>query len=218
MALKPSHHHHRTTTVTLLTIILLTTHIHRTSAVPSLTQLRTLLSLSHSLFSRVAHLRSSRGDLPGARRAQLVADKLELGLGLRAWPTVLSMGWDYLVNYAWRDTLSFRDAIAFAGDFNELMSSLTELTRFRNDSERVAWVAGNYRNVLRVSKKLFGRLLSVFTKSGPLRELVETLQTEMEGDFLKDCLEVGSSDLKGMVQILKDLASQYTTSDPKQEL
>lgn len=39
------------------------------------------------------------------------------------------------------------------------------------------------------------------------------LQREIvEGDLLKDCLEVGTDDLKGLVQILKDIASQYAAS------
>lgn len=82
-----------------------------------------------------------------------------------------------------------------------------------SDSERAAWVAGNYRKVLRVSNSMFNRLLSVFSKSGAIREMVEILQSEMvDGAFLKDCLEVGANDLKGLVQILKDLAFQYGTS------
>ncbi|XP_074269764.1 uncharacterized protein LOC141592820 [Silene latifolia] len=207
------------TLTTFLTLILLLTHqIHQTTAYLTLTQIRTLISLSHSLSTRVATLRQSRGDIPGARRAELIASKLHIGLGLRFWPTALSMGWDYLRNYAWRDALSFRDAVGFAADVNELLSSLTELTRLRTDSERAAWVADNYRFVLRISKSLFTRLLSIFTKSGPVREFVETLQKEMQGDFLKDCLEVGFNDLKGVASILKDLASQYTDYDPKQEL
>ncbi|KAH9627354.1 hypothetical protein KSS87_001193 [Heliosperma pusillum] len=206
------------TLTTFLTILLLITQIHQTTAYITLTQIRTLISLSHSLSTRVATLRQTRGDIPGARRAQLIASKLHIGLGLKFWPTVLSMGWDYLRNYAWRDALSFRDAVGFAADVNELLSSLTELTRLRSDSERAAWVADNYRFVLRVSKSLFTRLLSVFTKSGPVREFVETLQKEMQGDFLKDCLEVGFNDLQGVAHILKDLVSQYTDYDPKQEL
>jgi len=49
---------------------------------------------------------------------------------------------------------------------------------------------------------------------GAVREMVEILQTEMvDGAFLKDCLEVGADDVKGLVQILKDLALQYGTFD-----
>ncbi|XP_021764194.1 uncharacterized protein LOC110728834 [Chenopodium quinoa] len=188
-----------------------------TEAIISYAQLRTILSLSHSLSSRVATLRAARGDVDGARRARLIATKLDHGLSLRFWPTIWSMGWDYLRNYAWRDTTSFQDAFGIAADFNELLSALGELGRLKSDSQRAAWVARHYGNLLRVSKSMFNRLLSIFSKSGPLRELVETLKEEMEGEFLKDCLEVGSNDLKGLVQILKDLSSKYTNVYAHQE-
>jgi hypothetical protein len=39
---------------------------------------------------------------------------------------------------------------------------------------------------------------------------VKTVQREVvEGGLLKDCLELGSNDLKGLLQIFKDLASQF---------
>lgn len=48
---------------------------------------------------------------------------------------------------------------------------------------------------------------------GPLREIVETLQREvMEGGLLRDCLELGTNDLKGLLQILKDLSKQFYTN------
>lgn len=48
---------------------------------------------------------------------------------------------------------------------------------------------------------------------GAIREVVEMLQREIvEGDLLKDCLEVGTDDLKGLVQIFKDIALQYAAS------
>lgn len=48
---------------------------------------------------------------------------------------------------------------------------------------------------------------------GPLRDIVETMQKEVvEGDLLRDCLELGSNDLKGLIQVLKDIAVQYTGS------
>ena len=53
---------------------------------------------------------------------------------------------------------------------------------------------------------------------GPLREVVETVQKEVvEGDLLRDCLELGSNDLKGLVQILKDIALQYSSSSGRSE-
>lgn len=48
---------------------------------------------------------------------------------------------------------------------------------------------------------------------GTLREVVETVQREVVDDgLLRDCLEIGSNDLKGLIQILKDLGSQYFPS------
>lgn len=47
-----------------------------------------------------------------------------------------------------------------------------------------------------------------------MREAVEALQREVvEGDFLRDCLEVGTNDLKGLIQVLKDLALQSSSHD-----
>lgn len=80
-------------------------------------------------------------------------------------------------------------------------------------AERAQWVAWNYRIVLRVSNSLFRRLLKVFYQSGPLRQLVETMQKEVvEGDLLRDCLELGNNDLNSLVQIMKDIALQFSSS------
>lgn len=39
---------------------------------------------------------------------------------------------------------------------------------------------------------------------------METVQKEMvDGELLKDCIDLGSNDLKGLVLIIKDLASLY---------
>ena len=47
---------------------------------------------------------------------------------------------------------------------------------------------------------------------GTLREVVETVQAEVvDGGLLRDCLELGSNDLKGLIQIVKDLGLQYAS-------
>ncbi|KAL7129791.1 hypothetical protein ABFS83_13G091500 [Erythranthe nasuta] len=169
-----------------------------------LSNYHTLFSLSHSLTSRVATLRSARGDYEGAARARKLAINLERGLGVGFYKFAWNVGWDYVKNYAWRDTMSFGTLGGLLSDLNELLGSLSELNRINSDAERLAWVSRNYKNALRVSKSLFSRLLKVFRQSGPLRELVETLQKEvMEGGLLKDCLELGSDDLKGLLQVFK---------------
>lgn len=130
-----------------------------------------------------------------------------------------SVGWDYMKNYAWRD-LDYREFYGAASDLSELGKFVNDLTRAKSDSERAAWVAQNYGNLLGVSKRMLRRLVSVFQKSGPLREAVETVQREvMEGGLLKDCLELGTDDFKGLLQILKDLSLQYgSSSDDSRDL
>ncbi|XP_031130278.1 uncharacterized protein LOC116032031 isoform X2 [Ipomoea triloba] len=183
------------------------------SSIPlSFSQYQTLVSLSHSLLHRVANLRADRGDDLGAARARIIARSIERGLGLGFWKLMWTLGWDYARNYAWSDTMSF-EMLGAVSDLNELLRALGELTRVGSDRERVAWVTRNYGNVLRIAKALSGRLLKVFRQSGPLREVMETVQKEIvEGDLLKDCLELGGNDFKGLIQVLKDIALQYSTS------
>lgn len=41
-------------------------------------------------------------------------------------------------------------------------------------------------------------------------EVVETLQKEVvEGGLIRDCLELGGNDLKGLIQVVKDLLLQF---------
>ncbi|KAE7996329.1 hypothetical protein FH972_001060 [Carpinus fangiana] len=174
---------------------------------------RTLFSLSHSLMTRVANLRASRGDISGSHRAKLIAQRLEGGLGLGFLGFTWSAGWDYLKNYAWRN-VNYADLYGAVSDANKLLSSLGELTRLGSDAERAAWVGRNYQNFLGISNALFQRLLEVFRQPGALREVVETVQREVEdGGLLRDCFEVGANDMKGLLQIFRELALQfYSTS------
>lgn len=78
----------------------------------------------------------------------------------------MSIGWDYLKNYAWRDvgSVSFEmmDAVS---DMNELIRGLGELTRLESDADRVEWIRRNYGGVVKVAKSLVNRLLKVFSHS-----------------------------------------------------
>lgn len=139
-------------------------------------------------------------------------------MSLRFWASALSLGWDYVRNYAWRDAASF-ELLGVVSDMNELLNSLNELSQMESEAQRVEWVTHNYRSALRVTKSLFHRLLKVFSQSGPFREVVETVQKEVvEGDLLRDCLELGSNDLKGLIQVLKDMALQYSSSSGRSDL
>ncbi|KAL6192556.1 hypothetical protein ACLB2K_033643 [Fragaria x ananassa] len=155
----------------------------------------TLFSLTHSLMTRVANLRASRGDHVGSDRARNIAAKMESGLGL---VFMCSAGRDYLKNYSWRE-LPYTEMYDAVSEMSELMRWLGELTRKESDSER--------------SASLLHRLLRVFSQSGVVREVVKAFQKEVvEGELLKDCLELGSNDFRGVLQILKDLGLQYSSA------
>lgn len=48
---------------------------------------------------------------------------------------------------------------------------------------------------------------------------METVQREVvEGDLLRDCLELGSNDLKGLIQVFKDIALQYSSTSGRSDL
>ncbi|XP_068325116.1 uncharacterized protein [Pyrus communis] len=199
-------------TLLFLTVLLLTTA--QPSQSFSYYQYRTLFSLAHSLMTRVANLRASRGDISGSERARAVASKLERGLEMGVWGFMRSAGWDYLWNYAWRDLPNTEVVYGAVSDANELLRWLGDLTQRKSDSDRAAWVAQNYQSILRVSNSLLRRLLNVFYHSGALRDLVKTVQREVvEGELLRDCLELGSDDLQGVVQILKDLGLKYGSTN-----
>ncbi|MFS7988481.1 hypothetical protein Hanom_Chr11g01035351 [Helianthus anomalus] len=203
--------------VLFLTLILLITILPSSTPlpIPTPSTFHSLFSLSHSLLTRVANLRAARGDISGSTRARTIAQNIQKhSNGFSFYGTMWSVGWDYLKNYAWRDvkTASF-EMVGAVSDMNELVKGLGELTGLDSEVDRVQWVRRNYGRLFKVSKSLVNRLLKVFSQPGPLKDAVEMLRTEiMDGGLLQDCLELGSNDLKGVIQILKDLTSQYTTS------
>ncbi|KAG8385373.1 hypothetical protein BUALT_Bualt03G0036300 [Buddleja alternifolia] len=191
----------------------------------SVSNYKTLLSLSHSLTSRVATLRTDRGDLEGAERARTLAHNLEREMGLGFYKVAWNVGRDYIQNYAsWRDSTddemsSIESSVGDVSDLNELLGALCELNHIHSDEERLAWLSQNYMNALGASKSLFSRLLKVFRRPGTLREALETLQKEVvEGDLLRDCLELGADDLKSLIQVVKDIALQFSSASPKTDL
>eukprot|EP00257_Ricinus_communis_P006676 XP_002522293.2 uncharacterized protein LOC8267206 [Ricinus communis] len=163
----------------------------------SYTQYKTIISLSHSLFTRVSNLRAARGDIAGASRAKGIADRLEKGF----WGLAGSVGFDYVKNYSWRD-LNYRELYGVVSDLNELASVLSELTQAESDMQRASLVARNYSNILRIAKSVLQRFLKVFHQSGALKEVVETVQREVvDGELLRDSLELGTNDLKVLLRI-----------------
>ncbi|KAK0578304.1 hypothetical protein LWI29_008345 [Acer saccharum] len=156
---------------------------------------------------------AERSDISGSNRVMLISKKLERGLESGffgfAW-SVGSLGWDYMRNHEWREQPELYGAVS---DLNELTRSLSELMRVDSVMGRATWFHQNYGNVLGVSKRLFVGPLKVFSQSGALREVVETVKIEVvDGELLRDCLEVGSNDLKGLIQVFNDLVLQYSLS------
>ncbi|KAK1426480.1 hypothetical protein QVD17_15154 [Tagetes erecta] len=200
----------------LFTFILLTSLPSSSSIpIPTPSSFHSLFSLSHSLLTRVSNLRAARGDISGSIRAKTIADNIQKHTrGFSFYGVMWSVGWDYFKNYAWRDVRSASfDMMNAVGDMNELIKGLSELTRLESDVDRVEWIRRNYGAVFNVAKSLVNRLLKVFTQSGPLKDAVEMVKIEIvDGGLLQDCLELGSGDLKGLIQILKDVTLQYTSS------
>lgn len=166
---------------------------------------RKVSSLLQSIMSRVAALRASRGDLTGAQRATTIAEGLHSTV--RWWRIVGSAGWDYIVNYAWRESFSRPTQYAqVLSHFNELLSAFDELMQSRSETEKVQWISRNYQRVLSISKSLLQKLLAIFSQSGPLRETIMAIQKEIsDGELIRDCLQLGAADVKGLLQVVKDM-------------
>jgi len=170
---------------------------------------RKVSSLLQSIMSRVAALRASRGDFTGAQRATTIAEGLHSSV--RWWRTLGSVGWDYIVNYAWRESFSRPSHYAqVLFHFNEILSAFDELMQARSETEKVQWISQNYQRVLRISKSLLQKLLAIFSQSGPLRETIMAIQKEIaDGELIRDCLQLGAADVKGLLQVVRDLIVRF---------
>ncbi|KAK1286346.1 hypothetical protein QJS10_CPB20g01746 [Acorus calamus] len=203
----------------LFLLLLLTVQLQRTESLFHLGELKTLHSLTRSLLLRVANHRSAKGDAPGADRIRKIADHLspdwsDPGFWRAAW----AVWWDY-ARSCWSGGSSTAEILRPAlSDANDLIRSLGELARIRSGAGRAEWVGKNYSRVVASARSLLRRLLLVFDRSGPLRETVLMVQREMEGgELVRDCLEVGAQDLKGLIRIVKDVFL-FNGRDPDEEL
>ncbi|KAI0496975.1 hypothetical protein KFK09_023301 [Dendrobium nobile] len=160
----------------------------------------TLISLSHSLMNRVANARAARGDQAAADRARKIADKMHSLGGVRG---IWSAGSDFAWNYAFRGGIPSAEAYRSA---SEIMALLAEFYRLESAEERAGWMLRKYSHLFDRSKSLFQALLRSFSRSGVLREVVLVMQKEVvEGELLRDCLEVGAADLEGLVRVARDM-------------
>ncbi|URE38435.1 GDSL esterase lipase [Musa troglodytarum] len=184
--------------LTLFLVVLLLTSLPPAAEGLRFSQWGTLVSLSHSLLTRVANARAARDDLTGADRLRKIADKLSL-LGGGIW----SLGRDFAWNYAWRGGGVPTAEISRAT--SRLLEALAEASRIESAAERRRWALRNHRHLVDLADSLFKSLLRTFSQSGPLREMVLALQREVaEGELLKDCLEIVAADLEGLIRIARD--------------
>ncbi|KAM0945758.1 hypothetical protein DsansV1_C09g0087591 [Dioscorea sansibarensis] len=194
----------------LLLLLLLSPETEVVGAL-GLGQLGSLLSISHSLMTRVANARAARGDLLGADRARSIAANLRLLGG--GWTSIFSAGWDFARNYAWRDGGGIPVA-EFSRSAIELLAAVEEFSRLDSAADRGRWLLRRYPRLFAMSKSLIESLLQVFNRSGPLREAVLVLQKELvDGELLRDCMEVASADLEGLLTIARDLFSSMANSN-----
>ncbi|KAK8948716.1 hypothetical protein KSP39_PZI005551 [Platanthera zijinensis] len=160
----------------------------------------TLMSLSESLMSRVANARAARDDHVAAERAREIAKNIHrFGGGRGIW----SAAWDFAWNYGFRGGTPSVEIYRSATD---IVAVLAELYSIDSGEERTRWVLRNYPRLMRLSKSLFRALLSSFSRSGVLREAVLVMQKEVvDGELLRDCLEVGAVDLEGLIRVARDM-------------
>lgn len=118
-------------------------------------QIKTLLSLSNSLLSRVANARSARGDLSGAARVSHLASNLSL---LTRNVGIFSLGWDYIWNY-YSSSLELP-----LEDMSRLAKKLLEASR-TGSNERIMWISENYSDLKRLSESVIQGLLRSFSQS-----------------------------------------------------
>ncbi|CAH9113574.1 unnamed protein product [Cuscuta europaea] len=161
-------------------------------------QYQTALSLSRTLFNRVADHRTARGDALGAARVRSIAKIINEANGVGLWKLMWNHGRSFVRNFF---------------NFNVLVRALGELTRAGSEEDKEKLSNRNHGNVTKIANDLSARM-----QKGALAELMELLRKEIvEGDLLKDCLQVGGSDLKELIQVLKNMALQFTNSSPSNQ-
>ncbi|KAL6845083.1 hypothetical protein ACP4OV_024578 [Aristida adscensionis] len=162
-----------------------------------LREVTTLISLSHSLLSRIAAARAARGDAAAAARARRIASFLS---SRGAW----GLGWDYLRHYAFSSAAGC--GLSCAAAASRLLAAAAEASRLRSATDVAQWLHDHYGDVRDAAAKLLNGLLAAFSEQGPLREVVMDVKWEVEeGGLLKDCLEIGAKDFQGLLVIAKDL-------------
>jgi len=179
----------------VLVLLIFSTPIPRASAlrVP-LRQAATLVSLSHSLLSRVAATRAARGDAAAAARARRIASLLS---SRGAW----GLGWDYLRHYAFSSATGC--GLSCAAAASRLIAAAAEASRLRSATDAAQWMRRHYGDIRDAAAQLLNGLLLAFseevtdllTRGASDSHIALSMWEVEERELLKDCLEVGAKDL-----------------------
>jgi hypothetical protein len=119
-------------------------------------QWRTFLSLSNSLLSRVANVRSARGDRSGSARIRNLASNLHFLTGNVG---IFSLGWDYMWNY-YSSSLELP-----LEDMTRLAKKLSEAPRAGPKDRIALWITENYSDLRKLSSSVIQGLLRSFSRS-----------------------------------------------------
>lgn len=140
----------------VLVLLLFSTSIPRASAlrVP-LRQAAALVSLSHSLLSRVAATRAARGDAAAAARARRIASLLS---SRGAW----GLGWDYLRHYAFSSATGC--GLSCAATASRLIAAAAEASRLRSATDAAQWMRRHYGDIRDAAAQLLNGLLLAFSE------------------------------------------------------
>jgi hypothetical protein len=120
-----------------------------------LRQITTLVSLSHSLVSRVAASRAARGDAAAAARARRIASLLSYR---GAW----GLGWDFLRHYAFSSTAGC--GLSCAASAARLLAAAKEASRLRSTIDVAQWMRRHYGDVRDAAAQLLSGLLVAFSE------------------------------------------------------
>ena len=120
-----------------------------------LRQAATLVSLSHSLLSRVAAARAARGAAAAAARARRIASLLS---SRGAW----GLGWDYLRHYAFSSATGC--GLSCAAAASRLLAAAAEASRLRSAADAAQWMRRHYGEVRDAAGLLLSGLLDAFSE------------------------------------------------------
>ncbi|CAL5034002.1 unnamed protein product [Urochloa decumbens] len=185
----------------LVLLVSLSSHPLVASVLIPFHRVATLVSLSHSLLIRVAAARDARGESAAADRARRIASLLS---SRGAW----GLSWDYLCSKS-----ASGSVLSCIAGKSRLLAAAMKASRLRSTSDAAEWMSCHYEDVRTTAAQLLNGLLDIFSEQGVLREVMMDVKLELEeGEFLKDCLELGTKELEVLFVVSKGLFSGASTA------